>query len=110
MKIRNGFVSNSSSSSFVVVMKKKDHEDFLNSLDKYECEIMTSFECDEDTFMGEDVIVYKGMTGCSLAEDPEGEELTQELIDETGEDYIDLNEYFDNIKFPKDSIYTYLDW
>jgi len=27
-----------------------------------------------------------------------------------GEDYVDLNEYFNRIKFPKDLMYVYMNW
>jgi len=33
MKIRTGFVSNSSSSSFIILMKKEDYKEFYKSLE-----------------------------------------------------------------------------
>jgi len=87
MKIRNGFVSNSSSSSFVVLLPKNfDAKDFvdknINKLDSYIAEdILDNFEYegdDEDGFVKEKTIeiinkfikhksVYQYDDGCDMS-------------------------------------------
>ena len=94
-------------------MKREDHEKFVASLDEIQEAIMDSFNMDTEKFMGTDCVVYKGMTGDALWEDPEcilGEELLEKAQTENGEEYPDLNENFNRIQFPKDSIYVHMGW
>jgi hypothetical protein len=44
MKIRTGFVSNSSSSSFVIFLKEKDYEEVYNELSPLEKELVDYLE------------------------------------------------------------------
>ena len=95
MKIRNGFVSNSSSSSFTVIMSPEQEKTWKEQLNVYEKQVV---EYDEDyqgvtreekDFNGQSVIIYSGYTGnadcfedMSLNLIPEDEELTEEELDE----------------------------
>lgn len=63
MKIRNGFVSNSSSSSFVLVVSKREHDYVMKQLkseDKNEFLKRIFKYADVRTFLGQDVIVLTG--------------------------------------------------
>ncbi len=63
MKIRSGFVSNSSSSSFVVVAPKAIVEEVLNTLRPYERAVAEHVRGGTKNFMGQEVNVFQGMTG-----------------------------------------------
>ena len=100
MKIRNGFVSNSSSSSFVIVMKKKDFEGFYSQLDDVEKAIVnhvldhTTYKLDDQEFS-----VMSGVTGneSSFAyfSLPSGLKLNEEQKDIMENDGFEC--WFDNI-------------
>jgi len=61
MKIRNGFVSNSSSSSFVIAVKKDVHEKVLKQLTEYEKDVIEQI-AEKDTIFGIDVYTVSDMT------------------------------------------------
>lgn len=51
MKIRNGFVSNSSSSSFILIVKEEDHLKALDNLDsEFEKKFLNNVMSDEKKF------------------------------------------------------------
>lgn len=66
MKIRNGFVSNSSSSSFVIAVKKEVHEEVLKQLTGYEKAIINDIS-QQDTIFGVEVFIIGDLDvhGCS---------------------------------------------
>ena len=63
MKIRNGFVSNSSSSSFVIVMTPEQYNEWMNKLNPYEKQAVQELGHDTQRFNGSDVMIFGGMTG-----------------------------------------------
>jgi hypothetical protein len=60
MKIRNGFVSNSSSSSFVYIIKAEKYDEFLSGLDDYKKEIIERLSPKKDVAFGIDVFIISG--------------------------------------------------
>jgi len=69
MKIRQGFVSNSSSSSFVYIMSKSDFEDSLSKMDDYQKEVIEKLRPSEKKFLGNDVVIISGCRGNSSSFD-----------------------------------------
>lgn len=109
MKIRTGFVSNSSSSSFVVVTTKENYEKCLNEADQLTKDIVKAIGYEKETIFGRDCYVISswndasgsGAIGNVDVEDPEFEsDLVCEKIDydedfewqETWDNFCDLLE------------------
>ena len=64
MKIRNGFVSNSSSSSFVVFMKKDYFKEFYDSLEDYEQEVVNHVKSNDNKKLDDDsFVILSGFQG-----------------------------------------------
>lgn len=105
MKIRNGFVSNSSSSSFVILLTKEQNEELLKNVDDYQRAILVELAEEKKAF-GQDLILYAGSEGnYSIFEDWCVEEF-EDMDDEEFEEKFGYEKYagegFYNIKWPED--------
>lgn len=64
MKIRNGFVSNSSSSSFVLLIPKTDYEKVTKDMTPFEKEVLNQLKINEKiTFMNTEMVLFEEITG-----------------------------------------------
>src|ERR1035437_5708095 len=118
MKIRNGFVSNSSSSSFVIIMTVEQEKEWLSELNPYELQVVKKGGLDREVkkFNGSDVVILGGMTGNYCFYEDFGLEITKEdkklgLDEEAICEKYDLDEFYPGgiwdsaeSKIPKDAI------
>lgn len=63
MKIRTGFVSNSSSSSFVALMSKEKYDELISKMDDPLHRAVVEELSSETTFMGKECVKYSYMSG-----------------------------------------------
>jgi len=118
MKIRNGFVSNSSSSSFVYLLKKEDYAEMLESADKFQKQVLKELYPQEVNVFGMELMMVSGGSGnCSSfeymdvsfqdddLEDPDDEEAFYEKYGY--EPY--AQEAFYMLNWPKDVFHTSVD-
>jgi hypothetical protein len=94
MKIRQGFVSNSSSSSFVLIMKKDDYEESLKTLNKLEKIAIDHLGYQSKKAFGHDLIVIGCCTGNDSSFEYDSPSISNLTEDE--EDIID-NQGWDDI-------------
>lgn len=83
MKIRNGFVSNSSSSSFIMITKKEHFEAVLEELDKIQVDFLRSIVL-SNNFNGMDLVSFYTIMS-------DGYSTTDEFMDTIDEE--DLEKY-----------------
>ncbi len=63
MKIRNGFVSNSSSSSFMLVMNREYFSEVYNNAEEYQKQMISHLDVHEDILNGKDMVYICGFFG-----------------------------------------------
>jgi hypothetical protein len=63
MKVRQGFVSNSSSSSFMICLRKEDYKEVFNSLSKLEQELVKHLHPIDKKVFGLDLKIISGTSG-----------------------------------------------
>jgi len=64
MKIRIGFVSNSSSSSYILIIKKDEYDELYNSLSKLEKHILDNLQLKDKKFGDIDIKVHTEWFDC----------------------------------------------
>jgi hypothetical protein len=101
MKVRNGFVSNSSSNSFVIITTKENHEKTLSNLHPFAAAVIRAIVSQKDHKFGKD-LVYIGtldtpsgsVTFDDLDIDFDGEKPDRYEVDG---DYVAFEEYKDDL-------------
>lgn len=99
MKIRNGFVSNSSTSSFIIIVKVEDFNKLLTEIDPYQKAVLLELGYTERNVLGIAAVVISGMAGNYSSF--EGMDVARELYDEKFEYDCYPSEAFYNIKWPE---------
>lgn len=109
MKIRCGFISNSSSSSFILITTKENHEKTLEKLDNYAKAVINSIASESKVF-GKNLVyitTFSGMGGEGTFDnidiDFNGEK--PELYEEEG-NYLAFEKYQDEIIKDKGNVFT----
>lgn len=86
MKIRNGFVSNSSTSSFVLIVTKKAYDKALSELDK-EAQSLIKIWSKKGKFNGQDIIYFHSMSDTGGSSNMYSEERNDKIM--KYHDYVD---------------------
>jgi hypothetical protein len=89
MKIRSGFVSNSSSSSFVALLSAKDFEAIKDSLSILDAAVVSAVGVEQKQFLGNDCVSFGYISGnYSTLENMGNDEImdhAQKIANERGE-------------------------
>ena len=83
MKVRHGFVSNSSSSSYTIITTKAIHDEVMATLSQFEQEVIKRLGVETQKFLGQDVVSI----GCTSGNYSSFEymDLPSKLFDEMNE-------------------------
>lgn len=106
MKIRSGFVSNSSSSSFIIIIKKEDYKSLLNKISAFEKEMIQFLNPTTHKKFGLELVSLSMVTGNDdsfESYEPNEDLMTQEELDFVEEDGVAY--FFSEHVLPK--IYEY---
>ena len=104
MKIRTGFVSNSSSSSFIIYVSRKVFDLVYGTLTEVQKQVVDLSKGGEQEFMGVPVISYSYVTGSDgwLYDEIEGMGLSEEELLDGDEDDID-----EDVENSSDALYEF---
>lgn len=98
MKIRSGFVSNSSSSSFVAVVLQDEYDKLISKMNELEALIFNDLISKPKKFGDTKVFVINRVTGeaCYWSAPKGAEKVARKVLKEMGETHID-RDYIDEI-------------
>jgi hypothetical protein len=113
MKIRNGFVSNSSSSSFVYIIDGEKYKEFIKSLDGYQKEIIKALAPSKETVLGKEAFVISGGSGNSSCFEYMSIKFDEDLDEDEWNEKYKYERYpseaFEEISFPDGTYVKYVD-
>lgn len=118
MKIRNGFVSNSSSSSFLVLIVKDEYDSIINTVNPLTQAVVEQLS-NSASFLGTECVAYNHMSGGSYCDfewlsETECRKRAEEISKETGREYNEddlefwqsVEEFEEKIDQKSDKVFT----